>query len=209
MNNPGAAQVAWAKQLLAAEGTSGDRAEECTAAAWRVYERLNARLSPLLGSAGSQSLLVRSAKLAQAEFACLVEVAAPEGLTKLGTCLQSLEPAIATEAPATLFGTLHRSHHHLHRRTVDGPGAAQCLAGDRRNGAHGDKDMRDRAPIRKLPSGRADGIESGTSWNVWGRPSRTPSTTTTPSPVSHAWWCGTSRTSASWTSSTVTGSCGE
>jgi hypothetical protein len=105
MNNPGAAQVAWAKQLLAAEGNSGDKAEECAAAAWRVYERLNARLSPLLGSAGSQSLMVRSAKLAQAEFACLVEVAAPEGLTKLGTCLQSLEPAIATETAATLFGT--------------------------------------------------------------------------------------------------------
>jgi hypothetical protein len=105
MNIPGAAQVAWAKYLLAAEGNSGDKVEECSAAAWRVYEKLNARLFPLLGSAGSHALLVRSAKLAQAEFACLGEIAAPEGLTKLGTCLEALEPAIATEAAATLFAT--------------------------------------------------------------------------------------------------------
>jgi|SRR5450432_700546 hypothetical protein len=105
MSKPGAAQAAWAKRLLAVEGNSGDKAEECAAAAWRVYEKLNARLSSLLGSAGVQALFVRSAKLAQAEFACLAEVAVPEGLTNLGACLQALEPAVATEAAATLFGT--------------------------------------------------------------------------------------------------------
>ena len=60
-----------------AEGDSGVNAEECAAAAWRVYEKLNARLAPLLGSAGVQALLVRSAKLASTEFAPLAEVAAP------------------------------------------------------------------------------------------------------------------------------------
>jgi hypothetical protein len=99
------AQVERARRLLAVEGDPGDDAGECAAAAWRVYEKLYARLSPLLGPAGVRSLLARSAKLAQAEFACLAEVAAPEGLTKLGTCLQALEPAIATAAAATLFGT--------------------------------------------------------------------------------------------------------
>ena len=48
---------------------------------------------------------------------------------------------------------LPRAHHHVHRRTVDRTGAAKCLANDRRNGAQGDKDMKDRVPIRKLPSG--------------------------------------------------------
>jgi hypothetical protein len=105
MSKPGAAQVTWAKRLLAVEGNSGDNAVECTAAAWRVYEKLNARLSALLGSAGVQALFVRSAKLAQAEFACLATVAVPDGLTNLGACLQALKPADATEVAATLFGT--------------------------------------------------------------------------------------------------------
>ena len=105
MSNPGAAQVAWAKRLLAVEGNSGDKAEECAAAAWRVYEKLNARLSPLLGSAGVQALFVRSAKLAQTEFVSLVEVAGPEGMKKLGACLQELDPTDATVVAATLFGT--------------------------------------------------------------------------------------------------------
>jgi hypothetical protein len=105
MNKLGAAQVARAKRLLAAEGNSGDKADDCAAAAWRVYEMLNARLSPVLGSAGVQSLFVRSATVAQMEFASLAEITTPDGLTKLGACLQALEPAIATEAAATLFGT--------------------------------------------------------------------------------------------------------
>ncbi|HVZ85805.1 MAG TPA: hypothetical protein VHG72_02475 [Polyangia bacterium] len=40
--------------------------------------------------------------LAKAEFVSLAEVATPEGLTKLGACLQALEPAVATEVAATL-----------------------------------------------------------------------------------------------------------
>jgi hypothetical protein len=83
MNKPAAAQVAWAKRLPAAEGNSGDKADECAAAAWRVYEMLNTRLSPLLRSAGVQALCVRSATLAQMEFASLAEITTPDGLTKL------------------------------------------------------------------------------------------------------------------------------
>jgi hypothetical protein len=103
MSRPNATQVEKTKRLLAGEGDSGS-ADECAAAAWRVYEKLSARLAPLLGSAGVQALFVRSAKLARAEFASLAEVAT-EGPTKLGTCLQALESAVATEAAATLFGT--------------------------------------------------------------------------------------------------------
>jgi hypothetical protein len=105
MSKPTAAGVERARRMLAAEGDSGSNAGECAAAAWRVYEKVNARLSPLLGSAGVQALFVRSAKLTAVEFAPLAEVATPEGLTKLGACLESLEPRVATEAAATLFGT--------------------------------------------------------------------------------------------------------
>lgn len=105
MNKPSEARVEWAKGLLAAEGNSGDESAVCAAAASRVYEKLNVRLSPLLGAAGVESMLVRSAKLAQVAFAPLAEIASPQGLTRLGGCLQALEPGIATEAAATLFGT--------------------------------------------------------------------------------------------------------
>ena len=99
------AQVETARRLLALEGDSGSSSAECAAAAWRVYEKLNARLAPLLGSAGVEALFVRSAKLAQGKFGSLAEVAAPEGLNKLGAGLQALEPAAATEVAAALFGT--------------------------------------------------------------------------------------------------------
>jgi hypothetical protein len=105
MSKPSATQVDRARRLLASEGDSGSSAADCAAAAWRVYEKLNARLAPLLGSAGVQALFARSAKLAQAEFVSLAEVATPEGMKKLGTRLQALAPADATEVAATLFGT--------------------------------------------------------------------------------------------------------
>jgi hypothetical protein len=105
MSRPSAIQVERAKRLLASEGDLGNSAGECAAAAWRVYEKLNARLAPLLSSTGVQALFVRSAKLAQADFASLAEVATPDGLEKLGACLQALAPDAATETAAALFGT--------------------------------------------------------------------------------------------------------
>lgn len=102
---PGTAQVDRAKRLLASEGSAGD-SEACATAAGRVYDKLDAHLAPLLGRAGVQALFARSAKLAQAERASLAEVAAGgEGSTKLRAHLQSLEPAIAIETAAALFGT--------------------------------------------------------------------------------------------------------
>jgi hypothetical protein len=105
MSRLSATQVNNAKQLLASEGAPWSSSEEAAAAAWRVYEKLNARLAPLLGSAGVEALFVRSAKVAQSDFASLAEVATPEGLTKLGSCLQALDPVTAAEAATTLFGT--------------------------------------------------------------------------------------------------------
>ncbi|HZL20158.1 MAG TPA: hypothetical protein VFG23_20670 [Polyangia bacterium] len=90
---------------MATEGASDVNAETCAAAAWQVYEKLNARLSSFLGSAGVQALFARSAKLARAEFPSLADVVGPDGMTKLGVYLQALEPAVAIETAATLFGT--------------------------------------------------------------------------------------------------------
>jgi len=105
MSRTSTTQLEKAKRVLASEGAPWSSSEECAAAAWRVYEKLNARLSPLLGLAGVQALMVRSVKLAQAEFPSLAEVATAEGLTRLGSCLQALDPSIAAEAAAALFGT--------------------------------------------------------------------------------------------------------
>jgi hypothetical protein len=105
MSGTNTAQVARAKRLLALEGDAGSSSAGCAAAAWSLYEKLNARLAPLLGAAGVQALFVRSAKLAQADFPSLAEVATPDGMKKLGAGLQALEPADATEVAATLFGT--------------------------------------------------------------------------------------------------------
>lgn len=105
MGRTSTAQVERAKRLLAHEGDSGSSSAECAAAAWKLYEKLNARLAPLLGSAGVQALFVRSAKLRQSELGSLAEVAPPDGMKKLGVKLQALDPAQATEVAATLFGT--------------------------------------------------------------------------------------------------------
>jgi hypothetical protein len=105
MNKPSATQVNRAKRVLAQEGDAGRSSEECAAASWRVYEKLNARLAPLLGSAGVEALFVRSAKLAQAQFGSLAQVATPGGMKSLGAALQALDPAAATEVAAALFGT--------------------------------------------------------------------------------------------------------
>ena len=74
-------------------------------AAERVYDKLRIHLAPLVGAAGLQSLLVRSAKLSERDFVCLKEITIHPGSTTLQTCLQSQDPAVAADAAATLFGT--------------------------------------------------------------------------------------------------------
>ena len=91
--------------LLATEGSSAGDVEACAAAAARIYDKLDAHLSPLLGHAGMQALFARSAKLAPTELAFLADLAAAEAATKVRAQLQSLEPAAAIEAAAVLFGT--------------------------------------------------------------------------------------------------------
>ncbi len=103
--SPNAAQMARAQRLLAAEGGSGGGAEAFAAAAGRVYDKLDAQLSPLLSAAGFQALLVRSAKLRQGEFRCLTDVGVVESSTNLCACLLALDPVAAAETAEALFGT--------------------------------------------------------------------------------------------------------
>ena len=101
---PSPAQVDAAKRFLAYEGGSGGSAEECAAAAGRVYEKLDLHLAPLVGSAGIRVLLKRSAKLVHGEFPCLVDSAAVESSTKLRACLQGQDPGAIAATAAALFG---------------------------------------------------------------------------------------------------------
>jgi hypothetical protein len=97
-------QIHRARLLLEHEGAAGSPAERA-AAAGRVYDKLDAHLAPLLGSAGIRALLARSAKLSQSRFSFL-EAAVVESSTALRECLQAQEAAIATESASAVFGTL-------------------------------------------------------------------------------------------------------
>ena len=103
MNRPSPAQLDRARRLLAHEGAAGSD-EPCAIAAARVYEKLHEHLAPLVGAAGVQALFARSAKLANAGFDWPAEVAVAESSTGLRAWLQGLEPVVANERAAALFG---------------------------------------------------------------------------------------------------------
>lgn len=91
--------------MLAHESAAVVGAGESATAAGRVYDKLLARLSPLVGDAGVQLLFMRSAKLMQGEFASLSDVSVFERSTKLRERLHADDPSIGTEAAAVFFGT--------------------------------------------------------------------------------------------------------
>lgn len=105
MTRARAEQSARARWLLTHEGASARSAEHCATAAGRVLDKLNEQLVPLLGAAGVQALLVRSAKLAQGELACLADLASLETSARLRACLQALDPGVAMATAEALFGT--------------------------------------------------------------------------------------------------------
>jgi|SRR5579859_6235066 len=104
MKRPSPADEDAARRLLAYEGGNGGTAEECIAAVGRVYEKLDVQFAPLVGSAGFQALLARSAKLMQGEFPCLGERAAVESSTRLRECLRAQDPGAIAATAAGLFG---------------------------------------------------------------------------------------------------------
>ena len=71
-----------------------------TTAALRVYDKLHANIAPLVGPAGAESLLVRSARLAHGELADVSALAGAKGL-RAGLA----DPAASTESAVALFGT--------------------------------------------------------------------------------------------------------
>ncbi len=101
MNRPSPATLAWSRRLLVHEEAAGS-AHAWATAAGRVHDKLHAHLDPILGMAGVQALLVRSARVAHGEFVCL-EVAALGDSTKLRECLQAQAPGVAEGAAVALF----------------------------------------------------------------------------------------------------------
>jgi len=94
-----------ARRLLAHEGAAGSADGSATTAAGRVHDKLQAHLAPLVGATGVQSLLVRSAKLAQGDFTSVAEVSLLEGSTKLRERLHAHDSPVPLESAAALFAT--------------------------------------------------------------------------------------------------------
>jgi hypothetical protein len=97
--------MALAKLILAHEAALAVGGADTAAAAGRVYDKIQAHLVPLLGSAGVRALLVRSVmKLRQGQFLFL-EVAVVESSTKLREHLQAQATDVAAASAEALFGT--------------------------------------------------------------------------------------------------------
>lgn len=103
MSRASPAQLERARRLLVHEGAEGT-AEQAARAAGRIFDKLHARLDSLLGAAGVQALLDRSARLARLEFSFL-EISVVQTSTSLRECLQAHDPAVAIESAAVLFAT--------------------------------------------------------------------------------------------------------
>jgi hypothetical protein len=84
---------------LEAAGDADSRAQ----AAGRVFDKLHAHLTPLLGKTGVELLLVRSAKLVQGELAFLAEASILDGAVQLRDRLRPPTPALAIESATDLF----------------------------------------------------------------------------------------------------------
>lgn len=106
MKRPGAAELETAKRLLTHE--RGD-AEHPAEAAARAYDKLQARLAPIIGAAGFQALFFRSQQTARiAGFTFLdgdIAEPAPDPCKQLHDCLHGREPAQAAEAATVVFAT--------------------------------------------------------------------------------------------------------
>jgi hypothetical protein len=113
MTTRSAADVDVALRLLDFEGENSAGAADRAGAAVRVYEKLAARLEPLIGVAGMRAVLARSAKLTKSEFPCFGTLGAVEPShdptssgEQLRKCFSELDPAMTSPAAAALYGTL-------------------------------------------------------------------------------------------------------
>jgi DNA-binding CsgD family transcriptional regulator len=100
---PSPADLDAANRLLIYEGGPGGSADECAAAAERVYEKLRMQFVALVGSAGFQVLFARSANLTRSQFTAFGDNAAVESSAKLRERLRAQEPGAVAATAANLF----------------------------------------------------------------------------------------------------------
>jgi hypothetical protein len=93
--------ISLATALLAHEASGG--ADARADAAGRVYDKLHAHLTPLIGKTGVELLLVRSAKLVPGELQFLTEASILDGADRLRDLLRPPAPALALESATCLF----------------------------------------------------------------------------------------------------------
>ena len=109
MPTPSPALQQMISQLLAQNDKPGQDSEELTALAARVYERFAFRLAPLIGEAGVQSILARSAYLMQAKSAFLTERVNDRSgggvSTQIWEALKGQEPAMVRKTSEALLIT--------------------------------------------------------------------------------------------------------
>jgi DNA-binding CsgD family transcriptional regulator len=103
MKTPSPADLDAANRLLTYEGGPGGSADECAAAAERVYEKLRVRFVSLVGSAGFQVLFARSASLTRSQYTAFGDNAAVESSAKLRERLRAQEPGAVAATAANLF----------------------------------------------------------------------------------------------------------
>ena len=90
--------------MLAQEAAAATVEKSPLTPASRVYDKLHASLTPLVGDTGVQALFVRSAKLAAGDFARFATLAVLEGWQRLRERLQARDPPLDDESAAILFG---------------------------------------------------------------------------------------------------------
>jgi hypothetical protein len=109
MPSPSPALQQVISQLLAHKDSPSQDSDELTALAARVYEQFSYRLTPLIGEIGVQSIMARSAKLMQAEFAFLTESAndrSDNGVpSQIWEALKGQEPAMVKTTTVALLTT--------------------------------------------------------------------------------------------------------
>ena len=98
-------QIELARRLLAHEALAAGK-DAGAASAGRVYDKLVAHLSPLIGVAGAELLFVRSAKLTSGELDDLARLPVFERSIKLRERLHAQDPAVADDLAAALFAGL-------------------------------------------------------------------------------------------------------